>query len=152
MYPQNLRVSKEFSTSFGLHNIIETSTVIGTETKNTSLAASTIIHVNRLKKHENSSCRRLPPDPHGNERFYRITGVPSARHLLEWHYSFQLNHISEASNRCFGVHQKVWDMDGLEVLEKVFTQKLKKKVILLTMHKEMSASKNVGQMLVELLK
>ena len=43
-------------------------------------------------------------------------------------------------------------MDGLEVLEKVFTQKLKKKVILLTMHKEMSASKNVGQMLVELLK
>jgi DNA-binding NarL/FixJ family response regulator len=30
------------------------------------------------------------------------------------------------------------DMDGLEVLEKVFTQKLKTKVILLTMHKEMS--------------
>ena len=64
MYPQNLRVSRGFSTSFGLHNIIETSRVIGTESKITSSAESTIIHVNRLKKHENSSCRRLPHDPH----------------------------------------------------------------------------------------
>ena len=36
-------------------------------------------------------------------------------------------------------------MDGLEVLEKVFTQKLKTKVILLTMHKEMSVFNKANQ-------
>jgi DNA-binding NarL/FixJ family response regulator len=36
-------------------------------------------------------------------------------------------------------------LDGLEVLEKVFTQKLKTKVILLTMHKEMSVFNKANQ-------
>ncbi|MDZ7896853.1 MAG: response regulator transcription factor [Arcicella sp.] len=36
-------------------------------------------------------------------------------------------------------------MDGLEVLEKVFTQKLKTKIILLTMHKEMSVFNKANQ-------
>lgn len=36
-------------------------------------------------------------------------------------------------------------LDGLEVLEKVFTQKLKTKVILLTMHKEMTVFKKASQ-------
>ncbi len=36
-------------------------------------------------------------------------------------------------------------MDGLEVLEKVFAQKLKTKVILLTMHKEMSIFNKANQ-------
>lgn len=36
-------------------------------------------------------------------------------------------------------------MDGLEVLEKVFSQKLKTKVILLTMHKEMTVFKKASQ-------
>ena len=36
-------------------------------------------------------------------------------------------------------------MDGLEVLEKVFSQKLKTKVILLTMHKEMSVFNKANQ-------
>lgn len=36
-------------------------------------------------------------------------------------------------------------MDGLEVLEKVFTQKLKTKVVLLTMHKEMSIFNKANQ-------
>ena len=36
-------------------------------------------------------------------------------------------------------------MDGLEVLEKVFTQKLKTKVVLLTMHKEMSVFNKANQ-------
>jgi DNA-binding NarL/FixJ family response regulator len=36
-------------------------------------------------------------------------------------------------------------MDGLELLEKVFTQKLKTKVILLTMHKEMSVFNKANQ-------
>jgi DNA-binding NarL/FixJ family response regulator len=37
-------------------------------------------------------------------------------------------------------------MDGLEVLEKVFRQKLKTKVILLTMHKEMTVFKKASQL------
>jgi DNA-binding NarL/FixJ family response regulator len=36
-------------------------------------------------------------------------------------------------------------LDGLEVLEKVFSQKLKTKVILLTMHKEMTVFKKASQ-------
>lgn len=36
-------------------------------------------------------------------------------------------------------------IDGLEVLEKVFNQKLKTKVVLLTMHKEMSVFKKANQ-------
>jgi DNA-binding NarL/FixJ family response regulator len=36
-------------------------------------------------------------------------------------------------------------MDGLEVLEKVFTQKLKTKVVLLTMHKEISVFNKANQ-------
>ena len=36
-------------------------------------------------------------------------------------------------------------LDGLEVLEKVFTQKLKTKVVLLTMHKEMSVFNKANQ-------
>lgn len=36
-------------------------------------------------------------------------------------------------------------MDGLEVLEKVFSQKLKTKVVLLTMHKEMSVFNKANQ-------
>jgi DNA-binding NarL/FixJ family response regulator len=37
-------------------------------------------------------------------------------------------------------------MDGLEVLEKVFKQKLKTKVVLLTMHKEMTVFKKANQL------